>query len=544
MSTRTTTPYRSAQPPGRDDFKHLLWSEWTKFRTVRGWVIAMAGAAVLTALAVVTLASIANGKQNPAAHPTVAVGPNGEAVTDHYYFVHQPLDGNGSITARVTSLTGSVQPGQLPPGTTPPRGPQPWAKAGVIITASTRAGSAYAAVMATPGHGVRMQWNYTNDTAGLPGAASASSPRWLRLTRSGDTITGYDSANGSQWTAIGTVTLAGLPRNVQTGLFAASPTYVLAAQGFASNNFAPLDTQATATFDHVSLAGGQPGAQWSASHVGFASGVTGPPASGGCPQPPAPGSACIAPHQGPQASLARSGGAFRMTVYGGDIAPYETTVDPLETVLLATAIGIIAVIALGALYITAEYRRGLIRTTFTASPRRGRVLVAKAMVIGVVTFAAALVGTAVALPIAERKLASGGWVSSVYPVWSLTSAHGLRIVVGTAGLLAVSAILALSAGAVLRRSAAAITAVVVLVIIPEILGVVLPQGPADWVLRLTPAAAFGVQQGLPQYPQVMNTCMPYNGCFPLSPWAGFAVSCAWAAAALGLAVYLLRRRDA
>lgn len=31
---------------------------------------------------------------------------------------------------------------------------------------------------------------------------------------------------------------------------------------------------------------------------------------------------------------------------------------------------------------------------------------------------------------------------------------------------------------------------------------------------------------------------------PLAPWAGFAVLCAWVALTLGLATYLLRRRDA
>jgi hypothetical protein len=41
----------------------------------------------------------------------------------------------------------------------------------------------------------------------------------------------------------------------------------------------------------------------------------------------------------------------------------------------------------------------------------------------------------------------------------------------------------------------------------------------------------------------LSICEPHND-FPLAPWTGFAVSCARAAAALGLAVYLLRRRDA
>jgi hypothetical protein len=46
------------------------------------------------------------------------------------------------------------------------------------------------------------------------------------------------------------------------------------------------------------------------------------------------------------------------------------------------------------------------------------------------------------------------------------------------------------------------------------------------------------------YPQVAAGYTPVNGYFPLAPWAGMAVTCAWAALALALAAYLLRRRDA
>ncbi|HEY6280033.1 MAG TPA: ABC transporter permease subunit [Streptosporangiaceae bacterium] len=543
MSTGTITPYRSGQEPGRDDFPHLLRAEWTKFRTVRGWLISLVAAALLTALAVVALAGVSNGSQNAGAHPAVAIGPGGEAVTDDFYFVHQPLAGNGSITVRVTSLHT-----ELPLTTPAPHIAVPWAKAGIIIKASTRPGSAYAAVMATPAHGVRMQYDYTHDTAGLPGSVSAASPRWLRLTRSGDTITGYDSADGKHWAKIGTASLAGLPPTVQAGLLVTSPTLLVPnntlscrggfcsagtpAQTFARNSSdAPVATRATAAFDHVSLQGQQTGGAWRGGQIGFPTGVAficGPGHS--CPRTPA-------------GSFKKSGGTFTLAG-SGDIAPYVTVADPLGTVLKGSLVGLLTVIALGALFITAEYRRGLIRTTFAASPRRGRVLAAKAIVIGSVTFAAGLAGAAVALPIAERKLRSGGWASSVYPVWSLTSSRGLQIVVGTAGLLAVAAILALSAGAVLRRSAGAIAAVVVLLIVPLILGAVLPQGPADWVLRLTPAAAFGLQQGTPHYSQMTSVCQPINSCFPLAPWEGFGVLCVWAAAALGIAVFLLRRRDA
>jgi hypothetical protein len=73
---------------------------------------------------------------------------------------------------------------------------------------------------------------------------------------------------------------------------------------------------------------------------------------------------------------------------------------------------------------------------------------------------------------------------------------------------------------------------------------VLPAAAAQWLLRVTPAAAFAVQQSAKQYHQVENLYTPANGYFPLPWWAGFGVLCLWAAAALAGAAVLLRRRDA
>ena len=55
--------------------------------------------------------------------------------------------------------------------------------------------------------------------------------------------------------------------------------------------------------------------------------------------------------------------------------------------LLGAFAGLIVVIVVGAMFITAEYRRGLIRVTLAASPAPRPVLPAKAAVIGPVTFA-------------------------------------------------------------------------------------------------------------------------------------------------------------
>jgi len=81
--------------------------------------------------------------------------------------------------------------------------------------------------------------------------------------------------------------------------------------------------------------------------------------------------------------------------------------------------------------------------------------------------------------------------------------------------------------------------------VPYLLAIAfLPAGAARWLLRITPAAAFAVQQSAVQYAQVDNVYTPANGFFPLSPWSGLGVLVAWVALALGLAVFLIRRRDA
>jgi ABC-type transport system involved in multi-copper enzyme maturation permease subunit len=528
------TPYRSSQAPGSSGFGSLLRAEWTKFRTVRGWVIGLlVGLLLIVGLGAFTGANSVcsfqpNGSTAAQACPAPPTGPGGEWVTDSFYLVHQPVGTGGSITVRVTSLTGlysthgGVAAGQSSTaGMT--SGVQPWAKAGLIIKASTTEGSAYAAIMVTGDHGVRMQWDFTHDVAGLTGTVSAASPRWLQLTRSADVIRGYDSADGTHWMLVGTATLTGLPAVSPAGLFATTPGYTVNSTGLGTASSKGGGALATGGFDHVSLQGAWPaGGRWTGDAIGANSPVSG--------------------------SLPASVQGFtqaddRFTVSGsGDIAPALNAGDTGQNTLAGVFAGLIAVVVTGVMFITVEYRRGLIRTTFAASPRRGRVLTAKAIVLAAVTFAAGLVAVAVVVPVGEHLLRANG--NPIYPVSALTS---LRIVAGTAALLAVAAVLALAVGALLRRGAGAVTAVIAGIVLPYLLAVtpgVLPVGAEEWLLRVTPAAAFAIQQGVPAYPQVDASYTPGAGYFPLEPWAGFAVLCAWAAAAFALAVFVLRRRDA
>jgi len=533
----TVTPYRSPAPAGRDGFGQLLHAEWTKFRTVRGWIVGMVVAILVTAgigLFVAAGGATATCQQQggppqsgSACYHGYTLGPGGEPVNDQFYFVRQPLAGNGSLTVRVTSMTGLLPTGDIGGGLSTRPGLVPWSKAGIIIKDGTSQGSAYAAMMVTGSNGVRMQWNYTGDTAGLPGAVSAASPRWLRLTRDRDAITGYDSADGTHWTRVGTVTLSGLPSTAQAGLFVTSPTYLSATEGFRSRNISGGPSQATAVFDNVSRSGAWPAKTWTGGYIGggaaaVAKGLGGYHQSAG--QLTVSGSGDISPV---------IGGPL-----GGSSGPPElTTTDYLTGAFL----GLIAVAAVATMFMTAEYRRGLIRTTLTASPLRGRVLAAKAIVIGSVAFLSGVVAVVCAAVIDTDVADHRG--DFVFPVSWATE---LRVILGTAALVAAAAVLTVAVATIVRRSAAAITIVIVTVVVPYFLSVTgaVPAGVANWLLRITPAAGFAVQQSTPAYYQVQAPYSPGTGFYPLAPWAGFAVLCAWTVLALAAAAYLLKRRDA
>jgi len=516
MSTTVLTPYNSTAADGRAGFAGLLHAEWTKLRTVRGWLIAL----LLTMVLTPTIAALDHSEctvVSPSGNTgcSATIGPGGIAVQDDYYVLHQTLSGDGDISARITSLTGTV------PGGSTHNMVQPWSKAGLIITDGTSPGAAYAAVMGTGGNGVHMQYDYVHDTAGMPGAVSSASPRWLRLSRSGDTITGYDSADGTNWTPIESVRLAGLPDSVQVGMFATSPgTTTSSSSSLAANTSGGSMVLATGTFDHVTLRSPTASGSWTASSVGMADS---PAAAGG---------------QGPAVGAGHAGGVFTVTG-AGDIGP-DNGGTPVEQTLTGLFAALAALIVVAAMFMAGEYRRGVIRVTLAAHPRRGRVLAAKTLVIGTAAFACGLVGVALALPIGESILRSNG--NYFHSVSTLTE---VRVVAGAALLTALIGVLALSLAAILRSSAAAITCMITCVVLPYVLAkMVLPSDAAEWLLRVTPAAGFAVGQTMPRYTFVSADYSPAAGYYPLSPWQGIAVLAVYTVAALTLASVLLRRRDA
>jgi ABC-type transport system involved in multi-copper enzyme maturation permease subunit len=532
--TATTVPPRPTIKHARVCFRSVIWSEWTKFRTVRGWVF---GLVVAVGLCVAFTFLVANGKHeggctgppppgsgpnSPGSgcyvgHPFVPTGPAGEAVADSYEFVGQPLTGDGTITAQVNSLTGltSINPANEAPSVAATRpGLAAWAKAGILVTPSTGQGSPYAAVVATGGHGIRFEYDYTHDAPGLPGAVSVGARRWVRLTRSGDTLTGYDSTDDTAWREIGAAHLAGLPATVDAGLVVTSP---VSFQG--SSGGAP--TQATSTFDDLTVNGHAVSNDWQARSVGTSSHDFYPTLG-------------VGTYRRSGASLVISGSgdiAPAVGLAGGDTAS--------NSLLFGLIVGLIAMIVVATMFITAEYRRGLIRTTFTATPNRGRVLAAKAVVIVAVAFAVGALAAGLGVPLGEHLLSGNG--DYVFPASGLTVA---RIIVGSGALVAVTAVAALGIGTIVRGGAAAVTGCIVVLIVPYIVGSSLSGSAAEWFFRITPAAGFAALGAMPRSAQVSYPYTMANGYYPLSPGTGLVVLCAYAAVAVGLAAFVLRRRDA
>ncbi|MEV6108921.1 ABC transporter permease subunit [Streptomyces sp. NPDC051940] len=533
-TTSRPASYRSSLPPGRDGFWQLLRAEFTKFRTVRRWLIGLAAAAAVS-VALTMLASNTGPGNNQA--PDALTGPDGSVVQDRFRFLHQPLTGDGEIVARVASLTAEDHRG--PDGKT--RGVEGWAKAGVLIKDGAESGAGYAALTATAKHGVRLQWDFTEDRAGSDTAAAGS---WLRLVREGGTVTGYESRDGRDWQKVGTVTPASLPRTAEIGLFVASPDSYVVERAFGSLSEGSGPTKATGVFDHVTVNGKAP------ASGSFTGEPVGELTMGPLPDSAADEQADDERRQAAQDEIndlqgsdSEANGVYTITG-SGDIAP-DTFAggDNLTQSLAGSWVALMVFAALGTLFVTAEYKRGMIRTTLTASPRRGRVPVAKAVVVGVVSFAVALPATAAGFSWAQDRMRDNGYLPPVYPHYSLTEGAGLRAVVGTAAMLALVAVLALAAGAFLRHSAGAITGVIMLMLLPLILGSALPLGVTQWLFTFTPVAAFSVQQGGHHYEQIERPCMPENSCYPLPSYGGLGVLALWAAVVLALAVWRLRRRD-
>lgn len=124
---------------------------------------------------------------------------------DSFQFVFHPLHGDGTLTAHVLNLKNTHE----------------WAKAGVMIRATTNADSMFALSAVRPDGQVQFIWRKRN------GAEAASSsltggtgyPKWIRIVRQGNTFTAYWKAHAiDEWQSIGASQKIKMPLDAQIGL--------------------------------------------------------------------------------------------------------------------------------------------------------------------------------------------------------------------------------------------------------------------------------------------------------------------------------------
>ncbi|MEV5676759.1 ABC transporter permease subunit [Streptomyces sp. NPDC052164] len=122
-------------------------------------------------------------------------------------------------------------------------------------------------------------------------------------------------------------------------------------------------------------------------------------------------------------------------------------------------LGSICVITLGVLTISSEYGTGMIRTTLTACPSRGRVLTAKAAVFFLLSFTITTV-TAAIVAVFQTVVLDGA---------DATGSDWLRATVGVGLYIALLGLLSMGLGAIVRHSAGAITIMIAVVLLPLVL---------------------------------------------------------------------------
>lgn len=198
--------------------------------------------------------------------------------------------------------------------------------------------------------------------------------------------------------------------------------------------------------------------------------------------------------------------------------------DPLLPEVVSLEYAVIAVSVMGVLAFSAEYSTGLIRTTFTAAPRRRAVLAAKAVVLGTVTLAAGELVAFTSFFLSQAVLAGHHQGVSL----SRPAVPGAVLAAGL--LLCVCTMLGLALGSIIRHTAGGIAATIGVILLPAILGLL----PAPWNGRIGRFA-------LLEAAQQVTALHPAAHLF--SPGLSLLVLLAWPAAALAVAAILITRQD-
>jgi ABC-type transport system involved in multi-copper enzyme maturation permease subunit len=230
----------------------------------------------------------------------------------------------------------------------------------------------------------------------------------------------------------------------------------------------------------------------------------------------------------------------------GGFEPDQTALSLRGFYLAQLAVGV-----LGVLYVTGEYSTGMIRATLSAVPRRFPVWVAKIAVFAASIFAITVVAAFVAFLGGQAVLSayhvhgsfvpgpnggvafSSGSAATVHSLGvSISHPGSVRAIFGAAFYMVGVGLLGLGCGFIIRNAGGAIAALFGLLLVLPLLAQALPSSLQQHVSKFLPLLAGTAG---------MNTV---SGTDQLSPWAGLGVFAIYVVAALGVGLFVLRRRDA
>jgi regulation of enolase protein 1 (concanavalin A-like superfamily) len=193
----------------------------------------------------------------------IASGADVWDTTDAFQFAYRTLSGDGSITARVTTVSAT----------------NVWTKAGVMMREDLSPGSRHVFMLVTPsnveGSAFQRRLNAGGESLHTP-AGPGTVIEWVRLTRRGTVVTAQYSDDGVTWITAGSESIA-------------MNTTIFVGLALTSHD----ETQiATATFDNVSVTSEPSEDAWASQDVGAVS---------------------------PAGSTTATGSAFVVTASGADI---------------------------------------------------------------------------------------------------------------------------------------------------------------------------------------------------------------------------------
>jgi regulation of enolase protein 1 (concanavalin A-like superfamily) len=158
-------------------------------------------------------------------YTVVGAGSDIWGTADQFHFAYTPLTGDGTIVARVATLQYVAD----------------WTKAGVMMRESLSGGSAQALMLVSANKGLAFQRRtVTGGSSTNTAGPFAKAPYWVKLVRSGSTVSAYYSATGASWTLVGSDSFS-MAATIYVGLAVSSHLN---------------GTLAQATFDNVSVQSG------------------------------------------------------------------------------------------------------------------------------------------------------------------------------------------------------------------------------------------------------------------------------------------------